>query len=88
MNYRRAGDFLIVDGLVVAAELRAGDAPQQVVKIVRGRAADPSVQPADLPLASGDSTRTARAVEPTPQPTSDARPRVLAGYVYDDEEQN
>ena len=87
VNYRRAGDFLIVDGLVVAAELRAGDAPQQVVKIVRGKASDPSVQPVDLPLASGDATRTARAAEPTPQPTADAKPRVLAGYVYDDEEQ-
>ena len=39
VNYRRSGDFLVLDRLVVAAEMRAGEAPQRVVKIVRGKAA-------------------------------------------------
>ena len=44
VNYRRSGDFLVLDRLVVAAEMRAGEAPQQVVKIVRGRATDPAAR--------------------------------------------
>ena len=61
VNYRRSGDYLVVDGLLVAAELRAGEAPQQVVKIVRGTAADPAAQPAgtdaDRALAANDAAR-------------------------------
>ena len=37
VNYRRSGDYLVIDGLIAAAEMRAGEAPQQVVKIGFGR---------------------------------------------------
>lgn len=45
VNFRRSGDYLIADRLAPAWELRAGEAPQQLVQIVRGKANDPGRQP-------------------------------------------
>ena len=61
VNYRRSGDFVVVDGLLVAAEMRAGEAPQQIVKIVRGRAAEPA------------TSGTTAADSPNPQPDPQVR---------------
>ena len=76
VNYRRSGDFLVLDRLIVAAEMRAGDAPQQVVKIVRGKAADPGVA-AVVEDAQPDPQVVARPAE---------KRRPLAGYLYVEEE--
>ena len=40
--YRRSGDYLIADGLAPAWRLRAGEAPQQIVTVARGKAIDPA----------------------------------------------
>ena len=61
VNYRRSGDYLVADGLFPAAEMRAGEAPQQVVEIVRGEPTDPSVQPfPDDASADADEAPDAR----------------------------
>ena len=70
VNYRRSGDFLVIDGLVVAAEMRAGEAPQQVVKIVRGESADPGVQPKASPQVDAS---------PKPATRQTRRPRSTVG---------
>lgn len=60
VNYRRSGDYLIADRLAPAWELRAGEAPQQLVRIVRGEANDPGRQavaiatPTKAPAAKQD----------------------------------
>ena len=45
VNYRRSGDYLVADRLAPAWEMRAGEAPQQLVRVVRGEASDPGRQP-------------------------------------------
>ncbi len=68
VNYRRSGDFLVVDGLLVAAEMRVGEAPQQIVKIVRGKAAEPATSgttAADAPKTQSDpQVRGTRSLGP------------------------
>ena len=39
MNYRVKGDYYVVDRLFDRAELRLGEAPQQIVRIVRAEVA-------------------------------------------------
>ena len=48
VNYRRSGDYLVADRLAPAWELRAGEAPQQIVQVVRGKPNDPGQQPVVL----------------------------------------
>ena len=45
VNYRRSGDYLIADRLAPAWEMRAGEAPQQLIRVVRGKSNDPGQQP-------------------------------------------
>ena len=80
VNYRRSGDFLVLDRLVVAAEMRAGEAPQQVVKIVRGRAADPGVAAAAEAKAQPDPQ-----VKPQASAAATTK-RPLAGWIYTEED--
>ena len=82
VNYRRSGDFLVLDQLVVAAEMRAGDAPQQVVKIARGKAADPGTPAAAKVKAQPDPQVVPEASAANAASTN----RPLAGYLYDHEE--
>jgi type IV secretion system protein VirB9 len=80
VNYRRSGDFLVIDQLVVAAEMRAGEAPQQIVKIVRGKAADPGI----TNVTMDEQPRAQADPQVTPQASTTRRP--LAGYLYTKED--
>ena len=73
VNYRRSGDFLVLDRLAVAAEMRAGEAPQQVVKIVRGKPADPH---AEAPARFGAQA------DPQANTGTSTDGRQLAGHLY------
>jgi type IV secretion system protein VirB9 len=71
VNYRRSGDFLVIDQLLVAAEMRAGEAPQQIVKIARGASADPGVQAAVSPQPDPPARRASAS---TRRPRSSISP--------------
>ena len=68
VNYRRSGDYLIADRLAPAWELRAGEAPQQIVRVVRGEAADPGRQPVAAAPAPKPKRRASRPSPASPFP--------------------
>ena len=67
VNYRRSGDYLVADRLAPAWRLRAGDAPQQVVTITRGRSVDPAAASTPTPTAAAavDNGRRRNRPQPT-----------------------
>ena len=50
VNYRMKGDFYVVDRLIDSAELRVGQQDQEIVRIVRGTAAE---RPLTRPIHAG-----------------------------------
>lgn len=78
VNYRRSGDYLIADGLAPAWRLRAGEAPQQIVTVARGKAIDPAAVATDGRIDHGmsdDQVQAAVHTEPTAKPKKTTRRR-------------
>lgn len=78
VNYRRSGDYLIADGLAPAWRLRAGEAPQQIVTVARGKAVDPAAVAVDDQIEHGlsaDQMQAAAHAEPAAKPKSKPRRR-------------
>jgi type IV secretion system protein VirB9 len=76
VNYRRSGDYLIADGLAPAWRLRAGEAPQQIVTVARGKANDPAAFATGGRMGHGMSDdQLQAAVHAEPTTTSKKKPR-------------
>ena len=78
MNYRRSGDYLIADGLAPAWRLRAGEAPQQIVTVARGKAIDPAALALGGQVEHGmneDQVQAAAHAEPTAKSKKTTRRR-------------